>query len=128
MRADHGSMAVAMSSAVALIAIASVAVAGLGALYSARVQAQNAADAAALAAAVATYPPASSVSPERAAGIVAGENEARVLACACPRSASLSSRVVEVVVGVQAKVPVFGEWLVRAASRAEFDPMRWLRP
>lgn len=124
---DGGSMAVAMSAAVALIAVASVAVAGLGALYSARAQAQNAADAAALAAAVATYPPASSASPEHAAGLVADENEARVLTCACPRSASLAARVVEVVVGVEANVPIFGERLVRASSRAEFDPLLWLR-
>lgn len=119
-------MAVGMSAAVAVIAVVSVAVAGLGALYSARAQAQNAADAAALAAAVATYPPAASSSPQEAAGLAAGENQARVMSCACPLNGSLEARVVEVVVGVEADVPVFGEWLVRAASRAEFDPGLWL--
>jgi len=128
MRPDGGSMAVAMSAAVALVAVASVAVAGLGALYSARAQAQNAADGAALAAAVATYPPASSSSPERAAGLVAGENRARLVSCECRRDGSLAPRIVEVVVGVDADVPVFGTWFIRASSRAEFDPARWLRP
>lgn len=128
MRAEEGSMTVAVCAALALIAVVSVAVAGLGSLYAARAQAQNAADAAALAAAVATYPPAASSSPERAAGLIAGENAARLVSCACPTNGGLSSRIVEVVVAVEAEVPVFGEWLVRAASRAEFDPVRWLGP
>lgn len=126
MRFDDGSMAVAMSAAVALVAMVSVAVAGLGALYSARAQAQTAADAAALAAAVASYPPAATSSPEAAARLAASENSAGVVACACHRNGSLVPRVVEVVVGVEIDVPVFGEWLVRASSRAEFDPLRWL--
>jgi Flp pilus assembly protein TadG len=123
---EEGSMAVAMSAAVALIIVTSVAVAGLGALYSARAQAQNAADAAALAAAVATYPPAASSSPREAARLAAGANQARVMSCACPVDGNLEARVAEVVVGVEADVPIFGQWLVRAGSRAEFDPSRWL--
>lgn len=119
-------MTLAMSAAVALIAAASVAVASLGALYAARAQGQNAADAAALAAAVATYPPAASASPQQAAGLAAGENRARVVSCACPTNPHLAPRVVEVVVGVEVEVPIFGEWLVHASSRAEFDPRRWL--
>ena len=119
-------MAVAMSAAVALVAVVSVAVAGLGTLYSARAQAQTAADAAALAAAVATYPPAATSSPHAAARLVAAENSAGVISCFCPRNGDLEPRVVEVVVGIEADVPVFGEWLVRASSRAEFDPVRWL--
>jgi hypothetical protein len=33
---------------------------------------------------------------------------------------------VEVVTAIRVDVPIFGEVTVRAASRAEFDPMRWL--
>ena len=119
-------MAVAMSAAVAVVAVASVAVAGLGVLYSARTQAQTGADAAALAAAVATYPPAASVSPVAAARDIAGENGAVVLRCSCPRDPTFRARVVEVVTAIRVDVPVFGEWLVHGSSRAEFDPVRWL--
>lgn len=126
MKPDDGSMAVAMSGAVAMVAIVSIAVAGLGALYSARAQAQTAADAAALAAAVATYPAAATTSPVAAARIGADENGANVLSCACPRDGTLEARVVGVVVGIEVDVPIFGEWVVKASSRAEFDPLRWL--
>lgn len=119
-------MAVAMSAALGVVAIASVAIAGLGSLYAARAQAQIAADAAALASAVATYPPASATTPAAAATDVASQNGAAVVRCVCPPDASIQVRVVEVVTAIRADVPVFGEWLVRASSRAEFDPMRWL--
>jgi hypothetical protein len=48
------------------------------------------------------------------------------MSCACPVDGNLEARVAEVVVGVEADVPIFGQWLVRAGSRAEFDPSRWL--
>lgn len=115
-----------MSAAVAIVAVVSIAVAGLGSLYSARAQAQTAADGAALAAAVATYPPAASASPLAAARDVAAANGAVVVRCGCPRDSTLRARVVEVVTAIRADVPVFGEWLVHASSRAEFDPVRWL--
>lgn len=128
MTIDRGSMTVAMSAAVAIVAAVAVAVASLGSLYAARAQAQTAADAAALAAAVATYPTATATSPMVAARTGAGENGAILVRCSCPRDATLRARVVEVVAGVEADVPIFGERLVRASSRAEFDPIRWLRP
>jgi secretion/DNA translocation related TadE-like protein len=123
---ERGSTTVAMTGAVAIVALLSISVAGLGALYAARTQAQLAADAASLAAAVATYPPASDQSPEAAASDVAGRNGAVVTRCRCTRDASLSVRTVEVVTGVRVDVPVFGELTVRGSSRAEFDPGRWL--
>lgn len=124
--ADRGAVAVAMSGVVALIAVVSVAVAGLGSLYGARALAQTAADAAALAAAVATYPPAATSTPSAAAEVGATENGAVMVRCGCPRDESLSPRVVEVVVGVRADVPIFGDLVVHAISRAEFDPLLWL--
>lgn len=119
-------MAVAMSAAIAIVAMVAVAVASLGALYAARAQAQAGADAAALAAAVASYPPAGNGSPLSAARVGAGENGAVVVRCSCRRDSSMRARVVEVVTGVTADVPLFGEWIVHASSRAEFDPLRWL--
>lgn len=109
-----------------MAAVLSVAVAGLGSLYASRTQAQVAADAAALAAAVATYPPASGPSPQMSAKEIARSNGAVLISCSCPRDESPSVRTVEVVAGVTTNVPIFGDVMVRASSRAEFDPWRWL--
>ena len=126
MNAEKGSAVVAMAGALAIIAVLSVAVAGLGTLYAARAKAQVAADAASLAAAVATYPPASERLPRASANDVARRNGAVILGCRCPRNESLSVRTVEVVTGVTVDVPVFGRLTVRGSSRAEFDPLLWL--
>lgn len=126
MRSEDGSMAVAMSSLTAIVAVLSVAVASVATLYAARTQAANAADAAALAAAVATYPAASATDPAVAAQAAATANGAVVIGCRCPRDTGLRARVVEVVTAVEASVPIFGTVTVRAAGRAEFDPRRWL--
>jgi len=126
MSVDRGSMAVALSGVTAVVALLGVAVAAIGMLYGARAQATNAADAAALAAAVATYPPASSVDPVTAARQAAMANGVVLVSCRCPRDTSLAIRTVEVVAVVEVEVPVFGRVTVSSASRAEFDPMRWL--
>lgn len=123
---DRGSMTVVMTAAIAVVIVVATAVAGLGGLYAARATAQTAADAAALAAAVSTYPPASATGPEQAARLAAAENDARVVVCRCPSDITLASRVVEVVTSVTATVPVLGDWEVKAAARAEFDPVLWL--
>lgn len=119
-------MAVAMGGVVALVAVATIAVTGLAAVYATRAQAQVAADAAALAAAVSTYPPASEGTPLASAREVAARNGASVVSCGCSRDASLATRTVEVVAEIGVNVPVFGEITVRASGRAEFDPRRWL--
>lgn len=119
-------MAVAMSGVTAIVALLGVGVVAVGMLYAARTQATNAADAAALAAAVATYPPASDSDPLRAARLAAELNEAGLVSCHCPRDSSLATRTVEVVTAIEVDVPVFDVVTVRSTSRAEFDPMRWL--
>lgn len=123
---DRGSVTVAMAAFMALAIVLATSVAGLGALYAARVNAQTAAEAAALAAAVSTYPPASTADPVQTARHVASENGAGLLRCNCAPDSSLAVRVVEVVTVVIARVPVLGEWDVHAVARAEFDPVRWL--
>ena len=115
-----------MLAVVAFLAVLGIATASLGTAYAARAQAQTASDAAALAAAVATYPGASSANPEQEAAAVARANGAVVVRCGCAVDRSLAARVVEVVTAVSIDVPVFGQLEVTAASRAEFDPRRWL--
>jgi hypothetical protein len=115
-----------MTAALVTMILVGVALAALATLYSVRAQAQVGADAAALAAAVATYPPAARIAPSLAALSGATANGAVVVACRCAIDTTLETRTVEVVVAVPATVPVFGSLTVRASSRAEFDPRRWL--
>jgi hypothetical protein len=126
MTRDDGTMAITLTALIAIVAVLTTAVAALGILYGARAHATNASDAAALAAAVATYPPAASASPSAVAQLVARANGAMLLSCRCELDSSLSSRTVMVTTGVETEVPIFGRVTVRVSSRAEFDPVRWL--
>lgn len=116
----------AMAGLLGVIALLAVAVASIGVLYGAKAQAQTAADAGALAAAVATYPPVARGAPAVVARSVVAENGSRLVSCRCRVDGSLSERTVEVVTAVGVSVPIFGTVEVGASSRAEFDPMRWL--
>lgn len=112
---------------VGVIAVVAVATTGLALVYAARAQAQLASDASALAAAVATYPPASGgATPVSRARSVAALNDATLISCRCHVDATLESRIVTVITRVGADIPIFGELGVHAVSRAEFDPRLWL--
>lgn len=126
MRTERGSMTVAMAGVVATIILAGVAVTAIASLYAARNQAEIAADAAALAAAVATYPGAAGAAPVTSAREITARNRARLTRCDCPVDGRLIPRTVLVVVAVDTRVPVFGAVVVRASARAEFDPAEWL--
>lgn len=125
---ERGSVTVVMGGIVAVTIVLSVAVAAVGSLYGAKTQAETAADAAALAAAVATYPPAAGGEPVSSAADIAARNGARLIRCVCDVDGRLVSRTVLVEISIGARVPIFGAVTVRAASRAEFDPGRWLGP
>lgn len=116
----------AMAGVLGVVAVLAVAVASIAILYGAKAQAQTAADAGALVAAVATYPPLARGSPTDAARFVVAENGSRLVSCRCGVDDSLSERTVEVVTAVGVSVPIFGRVEVGASSRAEFDPMSWL--
>ncbi|HEU4895292.1 MAG TPA: pilus assembly protein TadG-related protein [Acidimicrobiia bacterium] len=126
MNSEEGTMTMAMSGAIVIVAFLAVAVVGIGTLYAARAQATNAADAAALAAAVGTYPPASDLGPLAAAIRAARANGAEVAECLCAVNPGLVARTVEVVTSIEVDIPIFGPITVRSAGRAEFDPQRWL--
>ena len=112
---------------VAVIAVIGVAATSVGSLLAAREQAYTAADAAALAAAVATYPPAGSgSSPVTLAAEYAARNGSRLIWCRCPVDSSLRPRTITVTTAREIDVPVFGPVMVRASSRSEFDPGLWL--
>jgi hypothetical protein len=111
---------------VAVIAVVGVAATSVGLLLSAREQAHTAAEAAALASAVATYPPAGPGSPIALAVEYARRNGTRLVSCRCPVDGSGRPRTVTVTTALDVYVPVFGQVTVRASARSEFDPGLWL--
>ena len=124
---ERGSMLPAVAGVVAVVATLTMATASLGVIYAARETAVNGADAAALAAAVATYQPAAGgTGPKTAARAVATAKGALLVGCDCPVDPRLRARVATVTTSVEVEVPLLGRIPVRARSRAEFDPLRWL--
>lgn len=112
-----------------LAAMVMAALVGLGSLtvlYGVRAEANNAADAAALAAAVATYPPAGAGDPRAEAARYAGANGAVVVTCDCRIDSGLDVRSATVIVEKRVTVPFFGTLGVRAGATGEFDPVKWL--
>ena len=112
--------------AASILMVSAVATATLGLLYGARAQAVTAADAAALAAAPATYPHAASMGPRAAAALAAEANGASLEGCVCPVDSSLNERRVHAIVAIQVRLPLFGMREVRGRASAEFDPAAWL--
>lgn len=124
---QRGSITLLWMALVGVIAVVTIATAGLALAYSARAQAQVASDASALAAAVATYPPAGvGGPPESRARSVAEQNGAILVTCRCRLDPTIRPRTVTVVTRVSADIPIFGELKFNAVSRAEFDPRLWL--
>ncbi len=115
-----------MAAMAALLATVTVGVVSVGVVIAARSQAVSGADAAALAAAVATYPAAASGGPRQVAQSVARANGVELVSCSCRIDASLAARVVTVIVAVPVDAPILGKLSIRAGARAEFDPRRWL--
>jgi secretion/DNA translocation related TadE-like protein len=126
MRSDRGGMTILVIGWVAVIAVIGVAATSVGSLLAAREMAYTAADAAALAAAVATYPPAAPGSPVALAAEYASRNGSRLITCHCQVDLSIRPRTVTVITARQVDVPILGPVSVRGAARSEFDPGRWL--
>lgn len=126
MTGDRGSASVIAIFLAGTMAVATIGLGSLASLYNARSHAGAAADAAALAAAVATYPLAGSADPVSEARKFALLNGAIVKRCDCEVDPSLRSRIATVIVELKVPVPFFGVVPVRAGARSEFDPMLWL--
>lgn len=124
--ADRGAATVVAALLVALVMAAVVGLGSLTVLYGVRAEANNAADAAALAAAVATYPPAGAGDPRAEAARYAGVNGAELVSCDCLVDSGLDVRSATVIVEKEVTVPFFGTLEVRAGATGEFDPVSWL--
>lgn len=123
---ERGSVTVVLVTVTALLCLLLVATASIAGLVSARTQAGAAADAAALAAAVATHPDTGRAPPRTEAVRAARANGANVVECRCPIDSTLATRTVTVTVFIEVNAPIFGQVRVHASSRAEFDPRAWL--
>lgn len=115
-----------MVATLAVLGVVCVGLVSVALALSAKTQAATAADAAALAAVVSTYPPAMDGTPASRAASVARLNGARLMTCGCAVNSSLEPRVVTVGVVVAVDVPFFGRLDVDGWARAEFDPRAWL--
>ncbi|CAN5853779.1 hypothetical protein BH23ACT4_BH23ACT4_14810 [soil metagenome] len=124
--ADRGSATLVAALVVAIVLTAMVGLGSLTVLYGVRAEANNAADAAALAAAVATYPPAGAGDPRAEAARYAGANGAVLVSCDCTVDSQLEVRKATVIVEKEVTVPFFGTLKVRAGATGEFDPVAWL--
>jgi hypothetical protein len=123
---ERGGATILVVAWVVIVATVGVGTASVGALISAREQARAGAEAAALAAAVSTYPAAGTDPPAAEAVEYAARNGSWVVSCKCPVDPSPRARTVTVVTAIDVEVPIFGEITVTAAARSEFDPGLWL--
>lgn len=120
---ERGSATILALALVCVVMAIGLALLAAVQLVTARVRAVNAADAAALAAAPATFPPLSmGETPSGIAAEMAAANGARLLRCLCPMVRSFDPRNVAVEVAVATRIAIVGEVEVRAASRAEYVP------
>ncbi len=122
---DRGAASVLMLGLVLVVLLFGAGLGAAGQYVAARFRAQNAADAAALAAAPVTFHPyGGSGDPVAEAAEYAARNGAYLVACRCPIDRSFRPRAVTVRVGVTARLLVVGRLTVEARSRAEFSPPR----
>lgn len=121
---DRGSLAVVVAALAGATLVVTVLVAGAGQAAAGRIRAQSAADAAALAAAPATFRSfGGSGSPSGEAASVAAANGASLVRCDCPSDASYAARTVVVEVAVEADILVIGSRTITASAAAEFAPL-----
>ena len=113
-------MAVLAIAVAGVLLMIGIAVLDISAVVSARTRSQTAADAAALAAAPATFTLASS--PLQAAKRMAEANGARLVWCRCRVDRRPEVRTVTVETAVVARLWLWKEVTVFAQSRAEFIP------
>ncbi len=124
---QRGSASVVMLGVVGLLLLLAVAVADVGMLLGARLQAAAAADAAALAAAPVTFAPfGATAGPREEAARFASANGSTLVSCHCPVDRTWNTRQVEVTVERSVRLLMMGNRTVAASSRAEFVPVALL--
>lgn len=127
MRAERGSVTLLAAASMSVTLLLGMLAVEATWLAAARLQAQTAAEAAALAAAPITFGSFGQVAdPAAEAARFAGANEALLVSCRCPIDPVWRSRIVTVQVEVKVRAGLFGITTVAAEASAEFDPTVWL--
>ncbi len=116
---ERGAVSVVAVSVVSLIIFTGVVGLSVGRVIIGAHQVQLAADAAALAAARATF---TDRDPAAAARTLARANGADLETCFCPADTTNAVRVAKVMVSMSVDAGLIGVRRVRAAAAAEFDP------
>ena len=119
MNDEAGNITLALAGIVFAVLVLGIVIAGTGQVLAARFQAATAADAAALAAAPATFHD----DPYAAAARFAAANGTRLVSCRCPVDNSWDPRTVETVTEVTVDVLGLGPQRIRARGRAEYLPL-----
>ena len=117
---QRGTITVLVPVVVGVIFILAAALLDVTAMLSARIRAQTAADASALAAAPATF--TGETSPREAARRMAEANGARLVWCRCRVDQRSVSRTVSVKTERVARLWLWGNVRIPAVARAEFIP------
>ena len=118
---DRGAVAVVASAIAALALVLGAMLVDVTVLVAHRLRVAAAADAAALAAAPATFDGRETA--WSAASSVAAANDVRLVTCRCDANRSLAPRRVEVVVADAVDLVFFGRHQVTAASAALYSPL-----
>lgn len=117
---ERGMITVLAPVVVGMLLVMAAALLDVTAVVSARIRSQTAADAAALAAAPATFNPA--VVPRKAAQRMAEANGARLVWCRCLVDRRPAPRTVSVRTEVVVRLWLWEDVRVSAQARAEFTP------
>ena len=115
---DRGSVTVLLAGALFAVLVLGIVIGACGQALAARFQASTAADAAALAAAPATF----HGDPHEEAVKIAEANGARLVSCHCPSDRTWAPRTVETVVEIDVDILGLGHQTIRAKGRAEYVP------
>ena len=127
-RDEQGSVAIGVAL-VGVVLVFMLGVGMVGVAASTYAAAATAADAAALASAPVTFRPFGALgSPEDEAVRFAKANGATLVRCDCRIERSWETRTVSVTVARRITLPILGGIVIKATSRAVFDPSALLTP
>jgi len=125
MKRERGAATLAVAALLVLAVALSLLTVDLARVAAVRAQLSAAADAAALAAAPATFFDfGAGADPRRAAAETAEGNGARLVECRCPVDDTWASRTVRVVVARDVRLTMLGSRRLEATAAAEFNPVR----
>ncbi|NOY54617.1 MAG: hypothetical protein GXP34_01380 [Actinobacteria bacterium] len=119
MNDEAGAVTIVLAGVVFAVLVLGLVIAGTGQVLAARFQAATAADAAALAAAPATF----RADPYEEAVRFAEANGAHLVSCECRPDRSWAPRTVETVTEITVEVLGLGSRRIRARGRAEYVPL-----